>query len=526
MVTDTINAELIIGERLFFVINAKVVHSNYKSSNYAEIKCYPKPDVELPEDVTTLRGKTASITVDTTLSEKRNVIRENDPDGDPRIEVDNRLFEGNVARIYNAGDGSIDVVLFDPGQSLFESFSAQSSNASGTNSEQTQSSIQNAKITLPSPQSEDVDNDQRIEIKAKEAVELVLEKIGITERTIELTDGGKEFTVNGETFVGAYNRNLSFDKAEWNAHNLLVEIENRTESTFLFEKDGTFKFGTPNIKRHKLFFVTETTAGIKSPPYQSVKVVGTGILSDSADIENPAVITEDKIVKKFALEDDSVADGGPTDFEQDQLASQRVGGVTESTESDGIVSGITKEPVYTYKSADLVTDAQVQSAARSIIRKIKEQQKGGEITVIGYPEITLNDSIIMPEEFGGEAYAATKITHRINSSDGFITKINVTAPLIDDGLGQSVDIGEETDDIPTSSISRLRPGDEPVEENESLGLVEFPEDAVSDDNLPVGKRSEDDVPLGEFIEQRFTRIAEVMRFIDTAQSTDSENELQ
>jgi hypothetical protein len=66
MVVDSIDASLTIGADEFFVINTKVVHSDYKNSNYAEIKCYPSPSVEIPTDITEFRGRSATLTCDTT----------------------------------------------------------------------------------------------------------------------------------------------------------------------------------------------------------------------------------------------------------------------------------------------------------------------------------------------------------------------------------------------------------------------------------------------------------------------------
>jgi len=507
MVVDSIDASLTIGADEFFVINTKVVHSDYKNSNYAEIKCYPSPSVEIPTDITEFRGRSATLTCDTTLSEKRNLLRQQDAAGDTSIEPDNLLFSGNVARIYRAGDGSIDVVLFDPGQSLFESFSGREEDEVSSISRlrpgdegfeqvsSSESSIQNGEISLVQPSGEDGGgSSETVLIKAKDVVTKVLNDIGVADREITLAEGGTTFTVNGQEFTGAYNRELYFENTEWNAHELLKEVERRTESTFNFKKDGTFKFGVPEIRRHKLFFVTETTAGIKSPPYQSVKVIGTGIRSDSDNIDNPGVVSENKIVKKRALK-------------------PSVNG------SERIEEGQTKEPVYTYKSADLVTDTQVESTADQIINEIKSQQKGGEITVIGYPEITLNDTLIVPEEFGGEAYTATKITHRINSSDGFTTKINVTAPIIPDRLGGLLPVSDERRGRAAAGQSTSLG----LDENEEAGnivdqtvgryneLEEEFEQSAEEDDTPVGRRGPDDAPLEEVVSEGITSVSEAIK---------------
>jgi hypothetical protein len=250
------------------------------------------------------------------------------------------------------------------------------------------------------------------EILSYYAVKYILDELGITDRDISgiIKREGTEYTVGEETYKGGYNVPLQFADPSGTAAELLDQIATLTESTYWFDKEGTFIFGPPDISEYNLRYITETTAGITTPPYQSVKVIGTGVASEEGFTATNQ-ITEEPIVKTAALEPVDQSEGG---FEVRENAL--------------------RDPVYRYKSADLVTDQQVELAVNDLIQKIGEQQKTGEITVVGFPEVTLDDVLVMPDTpsqpMGGEDYSVTKITHRINNSDGFTTKIQVTAPFV------------------------------------------------------------------------------------------------
>jgi len=461
MFADELEPELIIDGQEWNLISAKVVHSQTEQPNYAEIKCVPSLDIgadALPDSLPSLRGSNAQLSCKTDLSEARaNIAEENDAE----FETDSLLFGGRVARIYPVGDKSVDVVLFDPGQSLFEQSSGQSpeeegdeqtdenapgggGTAVGARQEDTtisqdeesspssegedQTSIQNKVIDLTNSQfTREVEQENAegkvTEILAYYAVKYILDELGITDRDISgiIKREGTEYTVGEETYKGGYNVPLQFADPSGTAAELLDQIATLTESTYWFDKEGTFIFGPPDISEYSLRYITETTAGITTPPYQSVKVIGTGVASEEGFTATNQ-ITEEPIIKRANL----------TPISQSGDGSSSNGSAIQTDPS------VLREPTYTYKSADLVTDQQVQSAVNEIATKIYEQQKTGEITVVGFPEVTLDDVLVMPDTdnqpMGGEDYAVTKITHRINNSDGFTTKIQVTAPFVNSGL--------------------------------------------------------------------------------------------
>jgi len=409
MFSDRLETDFTIDGVQWEVIDAKVVHSQTEKPNYAEVKAVVAedvPDGEIPETITNLRGSTSSLSIETELSEKRKEIAE---EAGNEFEVDPLLFSGRVARIYPNGDKSVDVVLFDPGQSLFE----QSSGSSSDSSDKT--SVQNTIINLAESQFSSFESRRTetvTEIRALDAVQYITDELGITDRDLTglRREVGTEYTVDGETRLGGKNILLKFKNPKATASEILEQIANETESTYWFDKEGTFNFGPPDIKTFDVRYITDTTAGITTPPYQSVEVIGTGVASEGG-FTATNVIPEENIIKRIAIKSFDQSEGG-YELEQNAL----------------------KAPVYRYKSADLVTDAQVASTAQKLIEKIGEQQKTGEITMVGFPELTLDDIIRVPDSdqqpMGGEDYAVTKITHRINSSDGFTTKVKVSAPFV------------------------------------------------------------------------------------------------
>jgi len=310
MFADELEPELLIDGQEWNLISAKVVHSQTEKPNYAEIKCVPSPELDesdIPDYLPELRSAPASLSCKTDLSQARARIAE---ENGSEFETDSLLFDGYVARIYPVGDKSVDVVLFDPGQSLFEKSTGTSedeeeedSNAvggggtasgprqsSGTSSESTQkdqTSIQNAVIDLTNSQfTRQVEQENAegkiTEILAYYAVKYILDELGITDRDISgiIKKEGTEYTVGEETYTGGYNIPLQFADPTGTAVELLDKVANETESTYWFDKRGTFNFGPPQISEYNVRYITDSTAGITTPPYQSVKVIGTGVASE------------------------------------------------------------------------------------------------------------------------------------------------------------------------------------------------------------------------------------------------------
>lgn len=109
-------------------------------------------------------------------------------------------------------------------------------------------------------------------------------------------------------------------------------------------------------------------------------------------------------------------------------------GVTQQPQSSWrIFKGITNDPVYTVREKEVDTQAQLDAIGLNLIRRLREQTKGGSVTTVGNADIDTLDVIVLPETMGGERYIVSEVTHRIDS-EGFTTKIGC-AGLVPDYYG-------------------------------------------------------------------------------------------
>jgi hypothetical protein len=82
------------------------------------------------------------------------------------------------------------------------------------------------------------------------------------------------------------------------------------------------------------------------------------------------------------------------------------------------------------------------SAAKKIVEDLKKQSAKGKISIVGFPEVTPFDAVIMPHAskdkrdagvpnyqkgmpMGGNRYGVYKVIHKLNGSDGFKTELKV-----------------------------------------------------------------------------------------------------
>jgi hypothetical protein len=261
---------------------------------------------------------------------------------------------------------------------------------------------------------------------AKRLIESATEKLGLDPELvdIQLTDGGVTRGSGDNTVTGAYNRTITFHKRRVRLGTVFQQVAERTDSTFWFDRKGVFHFGVPDSTKHELTLITETSDGLTTPPYQSVKVIGSSIASqgDWSNI-HLNVEMEDAIVEKWV----SV---------KDNKGSFNVVPLSDVERSE------LPEPVFTYKNAEVSTQRQAAATAKKIAKDLAKQQAKGKITVVGFPEINVLDAVVMPQAqkpngvnynprqpMGGNAYSVYKVIHKINGSDGFKTEIH-TAGLV------------------------------------------------------------------------------------------------
>jgi hypothetical protein len=279
---------------------------------------------------------------------------------------------------------------------------------------------------------------------------------------IRLSDEGTNFGVEDYPTMGI-NTDLLFEDNEIKLVDLFEKIRKETKSEWWFEKDGTFNFGAlPPQQQHNLRFITDTTAGLNTPPYRSVKVIGSGIAS--SDGKSAAQLRSDeKIIRKREIRK-------PTqeEIEENEIYGSDTNKIKPRPPED---YNNLLEPVFTYKNLELTTIDQVENAADSIANDLAEQTKKGKITTTGFPEVTPLDTVRMPQAedesklnyserqpMGGAEYNVRKVVHKLNDSDGFKTVIHVSG-LTDKSRTDFEEVEEPDDDSQPDANDNNESGD-------------------------------------------------------------------
>jgi len=456
ILNDNVQVTCIVDGDPWIVEEAEVVRTRVSTPDYTKLTIAPDPaaDFELEDESgEDLIGVTFRLEVDNELYSER----------DTESEEDTLLFVGRISNISPLGDGFYDAVAFDPSQQALSSIntiasefeededqpseeapSEEDSNSiaasvyssvanfdpnSDEKSEEDQfeekeptpeekatkdreksGSLLNKTIYIPMPEKDySLINGnlgtyyEKRTIKASKLVKIILESVGITDFEIGLSDVGTP--VNDTVY--AKDTELILTSPWIKAVKGLQLARNMTASEWWFDKEGVFYFGKPDSTLHELKYITDASDGKTTPPYKSVKVIGSGIASEDG-YSKVSMESEDKVTFKANIKPDTE---GKLEKVPDDWPSLR-------------------EPTYTHRSAEIVTDDQAKEVAKQFISDMSEQQSDGEVTVVGFPEVMPLDGIKMPsggrQPMGGYEYGVYKVIHRLNSSDGFITKINVS----------------------------------------------------------------------------------------------------
>lgn len=446
---DTVEVDLQIGGLPWKLIEAEIELSRMDVPDYVDMRVIPDPDRTAPAVPTTpniddLVGETFTLDVDNEL------ISERDTDAD---EV-TRLFTGNLANISPTGRRDYEAIAYNP---IHQPFS-QSENRASSIMNQTfrlrnasvvrefqgisQEAVDSFKDGLTTQEAKQVAEEvgssyqQTFQVKADKLLRRILfDIIGLPESKVNIMLSEDGQTIDGEsgTYSGAKNRNLVFQSREISVGEALLKIKRRTNSEWWFDRFGVFNFGIPEPAKHELSLITDADAGKTTPPYQSIRVVGSGAASQE-DWSRANQNIADKIVVRAKIgvqaEQDENQSGGEFTavFEDDPSA--------QSSGEDFLV-----DPVFEYVNAEISTEEQARSVADNIAKELGEQQADGKVTVVGFPEIRPLDGIVMPQStdenaanfninqpMGGARYQVYKVKHKLNNSDGFLTEVNVAAP--------------------------------------------------------------------------------------------------
>jgi len=348
----------------------------------------------------------------TGLFNRSKINRPGTPD-----EKDTLLFDGRLAKISPVGTRVYKVVAYDPGQQAFN-IGEESGSLINQKLELTGSAVGGIRDVEDA-----ADNNKTGEhhIAAKDIVNFIIEESPISKENavinINSSLGPTELSLNNETRETTL---IHFDKSVVTVEKALNRVREQTRSEFWFEKDGTFYFGDPaeigNVSTYNLSLITDTSAGITTPPYQSVRVIGSGVSSQDG------VGTEDA---NFLVGD-----------ENKRVAEVNIGLPSQGGTQSRLVLELDpltlNEPTFQYINASLTTDDTIENTALKLADELVTQQASGTVTTVGFAEVQPFDGIRLPDTpnqpMGGQLYDVYSVKHLINPDDGFITKITVAGP--------------------------------------------------------------------------------------------------
>jgi hypothetical protein len=346
-------------------------------------------------------------------------------DGDPATrgttaevapqDEDNLLFDGRLANISPVGTNLYEIVAYDPGQQAFN-IGEESGSIINQKLELTGSSVTG--IREPEDAADNNVTGEH-EVPASEIVQFIVDEAGLGAKTVVDVSRTSTFSFGsiGRTFE--YDPLIEFKKSVVPVKDALNRVREATRSEWWFDKDGTFYFGDPaelggGVQTYEVNLIKDTSAGITTPPYQSVRVIGSGVATTEGWSGNAKIQDdEEKIVKEANI---GLPDAGGSQAE-----------IVIELDPDRLF-----EPTFKYINAEISTDEQAQNTALKIADELIKQQASGKVTVVGFPEVQPFDGIIMPntesQPMGGQLYDVYAVRHKINASDGFVTEIEVAGP--------------------------------------------------------------------------------------------------
>jgi hypothetical protein len=426
VVQDNIDIDINIGGRPYFATDIEVVLTDGPESNYAIGSVVPDGHSKRPDEGDPLSGNSdpdvIKIDVDNTLTEERQ-----DTDGEIT-----RIFTGVISNASRVERGRFEFMAFWPG---FNKIQNSTAFFSLPPAEKVRTDYNGRQYAGPSFE----ERSQYAKTLAEEVAKTIVSDTGFPHR-IFLREGG--WDINGTIYgdnqkitMGDNNVPITATSPDEGA---LERIVNATNSVWEVDRYGRFLIGPPipnnekygafnvptQVNSHKLRYITDTSAGKQSPAWRSILVIGDGVVSQDGWSKN--ALQNAKTAKFSKPVTNENAD--PADIE-DELA----------------------EPVFRYTNLEINTASEAEHVLEKLRDDLRKQAGGGTVTVVGHPEVWPGDAIEMPDTpkqpFGLERYAVSKVTHRINNQDGYLTKIEV--------MGQT----NATDSVWSTEVPTAEEGD-------------------------------------------------------------------
>lgn len=399
---DNLDVEMLIDGAEWRLVEARVELSKATTPDFVDMKLMPTREAaqSLPQNPTLTIDEGGLVGADFTL-DVDNTLASTRPSGSEKT----RLFTGKLGNLSKAADGSYEGTAYNP---LHEIFSEEWSGSFFNTIVRIEHSLQKFEFTQPDGNldptnyaNESPPRAEAYKISASELLQQIFDAAQIDTGKINIHLSEEGTSLAGSEPVGR-DTQLYVTEDFINVSDMFRRIKRATNSEWWFDRDGEFHFGVPRpgnpVEGHLLNFITDTSAGITTPKYNSVRVIGDGIVSEDgwrrSSLRNSTAIK---------------VEGNIADDEQDEELAP---------------------PTFVYRNMSIKTQEEANSVRSNIIQKLREQQKGGSITVLGMPEVRPMDTVQMPDSetqpMGGESYGVTKVIHKLNGSDGFLTEITVT----------------------------------------------------------------------------------------------------
>jgi len=432
-IKDKLEVTMQIGGNDWDLVEAKVTLSRNIAPNFVRIKKMAPAEGTSFSRVEDLIGEGFSLSVENEVSLYR--------DGPPG-EYKSTLFEGTVANISSLGTGVYEAVIYDPSQQALNQTenggSVMNQTVELSNPTVNYDELSDPVIRYANAGSETTFKPEGLVYRASEALEQVLEETELRgandteDIEIQLKEKGKLVGGSRGQFRGAIDNFVKFDSTNVTIGEALQKIANKTKSFWWFDRTGTFYFGVPDANVYYPELITDSSAGITTPPYQSIKVIGSDVASSNG------------YSKGELNPDEEVVVGGNITLSGSEPQLDR-GEEAENLQFGG--SGtILNKPTFTYRNQEIITEQQAINTLEKLAQDLGEQYANGKLTTVGFPEPSLFDVIVLPHAnenlrdvgnynerlpMGGSIFSVYKVEHMINPSDGFVSRFHVagtTAP--------------------------------------------------------------------------------------------------
>jgi len=211
---------------------------------------------------------------------------------------------------------------------------------------------------------------------AESALQTVVDEADVD---LDFRPSSEPITAPFEGVINTTFKSVSADAAIENLTKLAGRVWYINRDNALVVTDASLVGESKQLDR-----LIEASAGKRTPPYQSVRVIGNTPTS------------------RRGQEARHLVSSGP-------VTAQAGRG----------------KPVYEYENDDIATLRQARNIADSLLQRLQKQQRGGFVTVLGRGDIRPFDRVIMPPRRGGEEYIVEEVKHTVNDKSGFLTQLQL-----------------------------------------------------------------------------------------------------